>query len=121
METKILSINWYIEPPIDFEHKQYILFAHLQKVDNCFFNKILSPYFLNLENVLYELKKFDNDFIDLKQKIKKNEYIYFDNPYTYDGSIFDEIKEIVDFSIPQIESRLLIGKKILEKNNQLIF
>ncbi len=41
MENVILTIDWYIKPPIDFEHKQYVLFAYLQKVDKSFMEKKL--------------------------------------------------------------------------------
>ena len=36
----LLPITWYTESPIDFEHKQYMLFNYLQKVDSNFQNKI---------------------------------------------------------------------------------
>jgi len=30
---EVLPIDWYIDTPIDFEHKQFTLYAYLQKVE----------------------------------------------------------------------------------------
>ena len=40
----LIPIDWYTLPPIDFEHKQYVLYAYLQEVDNTFINKKVSPH-----------------------------------------------------------------------------
>jgi hypothetical protein len=34
---------------------------------------------------------------------------------------YGEIKEIVEFSIPQVECRIFAGNKILEKNRQVLY
>ena len=120
----LLPINWYIESPIDFEHKQYVLFAYLQKVDHSFFFKNLSPHLLHMESLLKELHEFKDSFRDIKKKFDKERYIFFkDNPKLIgeDNQLVYEIKEIVEFSIPQVECRILTGNKTLQKNRQVLY
>ena len=121
---EIIPINWYIESPIDFEHKQYVLFAYLQKVDESFFFKHLSPHLLHMESMVKELYLFKDSFSDIKSRFDKERYIFLkDNPKLIgeDNQLVYEIKEIVEFSIPQVECRILAGNKILEKNKQVLY
>ena len=42
-----LPIDWYIDDPIDFEHKSYMILSYLQSVDHSFIvEKKVSPYLL---------------------------------------------------------------------------
>lgn len=121
---ELLPVSWYYESPIDFEHKQYVLFAYLQKVDQSFFLKKLSPHLLHMESIVSELYGFKNSFEDIKNKFNKERYIFFnDNSKLVgeDDPLVYEIREIVEYSIPQIESRILTGNKILEKHKQVIY
>jgi hypothetical protein len=121
--NELLSLTWFIESPIDFEHKQYLLFAYLQKVESSFLEKKLSPHLLHLEKLSDELFGFESSFELIKKDFDKNRYIYFDN-YKLEGEnneIILEIREIVNFSLPQIEPRIKMGYKILEKNKQILF
>lgn len=121
--SQLISVTWYMESPIDFEHKQYILFDYLQKVDLDFSNKVLSPHLLHIEKVIDELIGFQSSINLLKSNLDKNKYIYFKD-MNIEGEkdyLVDEIKEIVDFSIDQIEPRIKLGYKILKKKNQILF
>jgi hypothetical protein len=124
MGNNLISITWYFEPPIDFEHKQYLLLSYLQIVDKSFIEKQLSPHYLYLEKILEELYSFNNSFDDIRKKFDKNRYVYFNDNSKLEGednSTIYEIKEIVDFSIPQVNGRLDLGKTILKKNKQILF
>jgi hypothetical protein len=120
---ELLSPTWFIESPVDFEHKQYLLFAYLQKVESSFLNKKLSPHLLHLERLSDELISFDSSFKLIKKDFEKNRYTYFDNIKLEgeNNEIILEIKEIVGFSILQLEPRIKMGYKILEKNNQILY
>jgi hypothetical protein len=120
---ELLSPTWFIESPVDFEHKQYLLFAYLQKVESSFLNKKLSPHLLHLERLSDELISFDSSFKLIKKGFEKNRYTYFDNIKLEgeNNEIILEIKEIVGFSILQLEPRIKMGYKILEKNNQILY
>ncbi len=122
--VEVLPINWYFESPIDYEHKQYVLLGYLMRVDSSFIEKKLSPHLLHLEKLTKELQDFENSFIDIKKEFDKNRYIYFsDNSKLIgeDNQLIYEIKEIVDFSIPQIQTRIDLGYKILGRNCQVLY
>jgi len=124
MKNNLIPLTWYIEPPIDFEHKQYILFAYLQIVDSNFMNKVLSPHLLYLEKIKSELYNFQNVFEKTQKNIEKNKYVYFKENKKIEGvdnAIILEVKEIVDFSIPQIAIRIEHGNFILNKNKQILY
>jgi hypothetical protein len=119
----LLPITWYTESPIDFEHKQYILFSYLQKVDSNFQNKILSPHLLHLEKIIDELFYFENTFNMIIDEFDKNRYQYFGNPKLEgeDNKLIYEIRDIVEFAIPQIEPRIKFGYSVLKRNSQILF
>ena len=119
-----LPINWYLEDPIDFEHKSYMILGYLQSVDESFIiHKKVSPYLLHLERLLGELDLFEVTYYKMIQGFDKNRYKYFDNPKLEgeDNPIVLEIKEIVGFSAPLIETRIEYGYKVLNKYNQLLY
>lgn len=124
MNNNLISITWYFEPPIDFEFKQYVLLSYLQIVDQSFIEKRLSPHYLYLEKILEELYFFNTSFKEMEKNFNKNRYIYFNDNPKLEGENNDllfEIKNIVDFSIPQINSRVDLGKIILKKNKQILY
>lgn len=119
-----LPINWYIEDPIDFEHKSYMILGYLQSVDYSFIiDKKVSPYLLHLERLLSELDQFEVSYYKMLEGFDKNRYKYFDNPKLVgeDNGLVLEIKEIVSFSAPLIETRIEYGYKVLSKYNQLLY
>jgi len=120
---ELLSITWYTEEPLDLEYKEYLLLAYLQKVENSFQEKILSPHLLHMERMIDEMVMFDSCFELIKKTFDKNRYVYFENVKLEgeDNSLINEIKELVQFSIPQVRTRVNHGYKILKKNRQILF
>ena len=119
-----LPINWYLEDPIDFEHKSYMILGYLQSVDESFIiHKKVSPYLLHLERLLGELDLFEVTYYKMIRGFDKNRYRYFDNPKLEgeNNQIVLEIKEIVGFSAPLIETRIEYGYKVLNRYNQLLY
>ena len=120
----ILSLDWYIQPPIDFEHKQYVLFSYLQKVDNSFLLKNLSPHLLHLEKIVNELNRYNNSYESMRNTFNSNRYTYFnENPKLTgeNNELILEIEEIVSFSIPQIKTRIDLGYTLLKKYKQILY
>lgn len=120
----IIPITWYIDEPIDFEFKQYTLLAYLQKVDESFLYKRLSPHLLHMEEMIMDMVMFRESFVDMRKKFDKNRYIFFKENPKLEGEnnlIIEDIREIVEFSIPQIETRLTLGNYILQKHKQVLF
>ena len=120
---ELLSLTWYTEEPLDLEYKEYILLAYIQKVENSFQEKKLSPHLLHMERIIDEMVMFDSCFAQLKKTFDKNRYVYFENKKLEgeNNSLITEIKELVDFSIPQVQTRINHGYKILKKNRQILF
>lgn len=121
---EILPLTWYIESPIDFEHKQYILYAYLQNVDNSFLKKVVSPHLLHMEKMIEELNNFNNSFQTIKRNFDKHRYVYTGINKKLEGEndeLIIQLKEIVEFSIPQVNSRIKFGYKVLEKNKQILY
>ena len=121
---EVLPIDWYIDTPIDFEHKQFTLYAYLQKVDNSFLRKVLSPHLLHMEKMVKELEHFENMLTTIRDEFNIHRYIYLsENPKLIgeNNELIMEINEIVKFSIPQVKSRIDFGYKIFEKNKQVLY
>ena len=119
----LLSLTWYVDSPLDTEYKEYLLFSYLQKVDSDFHKKILSPHLLHLERLIDELIIFESSFSKIKGTFDKHRYVFFEN-VKLEGEkneILYEIKDLISFSIPQIEPRIDLGYKILRKHNQVLY
>ncbi len=120
----IIPVTWYIESPIDFEHKQYVLLSYLQTVDGSFMNKKLSPHLLHIEKMINEMLNFNESLSDMKKRFDKERYIFFEDNSKLEGEtnhLVEEIYEIVQFSLPQVEARLKLGQTILSKNKQILY
>lgn len=120
----IIPVTWYIESPIDFEHKQYVLLSYLQTVDGSFMNKRLSPHLLHMEKMINEMLIFKDSLKDIKKRFDKERYIFFEYNRKLEGEnnhLVEEIREIVEFSLPQVETRIKLGKTILSKNRQILY
>ena len=120
---KLIPIDWYIQSPIDFEHKQYVLFPYLQEVDNTYVKKVVSPHLFHLEKLEKDLLNFKSNIEDTEINLIKQKYVYFDNDpkNIFDNNTIEEIKEIIDFSVPQIKSRIQTGYKIAAKFKQILY
>ena len=69
-----------------------------------------------MNNFLFSYKMMQNGF-------KRNRYIYFEDGSDVtaeNNEYIDEIIDIIEFSKPQIETRLLLGKNILKRNIQIL-
>ena len=120
---ELISIDWYIQQPIDFEHKQYILFAYLQEVDQTFLNKIVSPHLLHLEKLEKELTLFKEAYSSIRDSFDQQRYQWFDNPKLVgeNNEMITDIVDIVDFSIPQIKTRIDHGYMIYDRYKQVLY
>tara|TARA_B110000285_G_scaffold169191_1_gene189272 strand:- start:463 stop:831 length:369 start_codon:yes stop_codon:yes gene_type:complete len=114
---ELLSLTWYSEAPIDFEHKQYLMYAYLQEVDKLFLSQKVSPHLFHLERLKDEMDYFISKWIIMQKTFDKNRYAWFDNPNLEgeDNKELKQIVDIVDFALPQIDSRIRQGYMLLER------
>jgi len=60
----------------------------------------------------------------MKKRFDKERYIFFEDNSKIEGEnnhLVEQIIEIVEFSLPQVETRLKLGKTILLKNRQILY
>ncbi len=116
-----LSINWFVEGNIDFEHKKYILLAYLQQVNQHFNKNKLYPDLNDLVFHYNNLLRFKQDKSDL-QKAFPERLTQADMDalrLTYekmiqDDAIMQEIEQIINFSIKKMDPALKEGKEIYD-------
>jgi len=120
---KTLNLYWYFESPLDFELKQYKLLSYLRVVEDSFLLKKLSPHLLHLERIKTELISFKDGYGTLYEDLIKNKYVFFKNNSLsgIDNEELNIVIDVVDFSLPQIESKISLGYSILEKHKQILF
>jgi len=114
-----LNANWFIEVPIDFEHKQYQLLAYLQQI-NAHFNK--TKLYPNLNDLIFHynnLKKFKLDKTTLETNfplrlsnvdIKAVKVTY--EKIVNDDALMQEIEQIVGYAASKIKPALKEGQEI---------
>lgn len=120
---ELLKITWYFEYPFDYEIKQYNLLSYLRRVEDSFIQKKLSPHLLHLEKMEKELISFKSNYESFLNQIEKRKYIFFENEEIIgleENNLLD-ISDLVDFSIPQVKSKIDMGYKIFEKNKQILY
>lgn len=117
-----ISLTWYFEEPIDFEHKQYIISSYLQKVDESYSRKVVSPYLLHLEKMSNEMKNFKENFEIIRKQISDSDYkILFKPQYDLENNELLEVNEIINFSQPQIDFRIQNGIYLIKKYKLLYY
>lgn len=116
-----LSKTWLTEKHIDFEYKRYLLLAYLQSVNENFKEHRLYPPLSDLighYRDLLELREGKkNLYENFPGTIKSADLENFSIVYEKiigDDELMKEIESIIEFSIPQMEQHLRIGKKIYD-------
>ena len=123
----MLKVDWYLEQPLDFEYKNYILLDYIQSIDNSYKLHQLSPYLLWTEKLVLELKDFSQKRYDFYKSFERKKVIIEDGRLkmvTINFREIDDIKtinEIVEYSTPLLESKIKLGYKLLGKYPQILF
>jgi hypothetical protein len=123
----MLKIDWYLEHPIDFEYKNYILLDYIQSVDKSYQIHKLSPYLLWTEKLLIDLMEFESRRKAFLESTSQTRIILSDGSIRLLKKTIDEpeslkiITEIIQYSQPILESKVKMGYKLLEKYPQLLF
>ena len=118
METNLLDLSWYYKNPIDFEYKQWILFAYLKKVDDAFYNKIFSPWLLHTEKLTEDMRVSLQYLEGFKKGLVKKSILFSfegislieNNPVS--SKEIEVVEEVVRFSIPLLDQRIDLGRKL---------
>ena len=116
---ELLKSTWWIQDPIDFEHKKYILLAYLQKIEKKFFELEFSPYLLHAETLYDDMLSFLEFFYTFKDSITSQRLLFDretigwvrEEPPSIDE--LDTFLEILEFATPLLKERIQQGKKWL--------
>ena len=121
----MLSLTFYVEPPHDFEYKNYKLLSYLSEIDVSYANLKLSPYLLHTEKLIDELVGFNSSLISFKSSLKKEVIGLKWNGIVYSEidtiKEVEDINELVEYSIPLLESKIKLGYKLFKKYPQLLY
>lgn len=114
-----LQPGWLTEGWIDFEYKKYMLLGYLQQVTRHFDEKKLYPRMAELMEHYNHLQMFrEKKMAVAKDFPKEISRLDFENLRIEYRQLFDddellkEIDSIVNFALPQIESKLGLGKEL---------
>lgn len=122
----MITVDWFIEPPMDFEHKNYMLLDYVQQIDNSFKVQKLSPYLLYTEKIISEMTLFKEGRDRMREALQKKKLNVSRKIHwiVTDVEETDEMKtvvEVVDYSLPILESKLILGYKLLKKYPQILY
>lgn len=122
----MLSVDWFIEPPIDFEQKNYLLLDYVQQIDNSFKVQKLSPYILHTEKIVEEMNRFKENRLRIRESLRKKKLNLSRKIHWIVTEVDETIEmrsvvEVVEYSMPILESKLILGYKLLEKYPQILW
>lgn len=114
---------WFLEDPIDFEYKYYILMAYLVKIKDNFNKKGFEKYFKNLLSIKRDLESFiKNTEFSQKTlaKMTEEDKDHFYNLLDKNLDLIDEIVKIAKNSVSTIDTFLEENNEFYEKYNSLV-
>ena len=123
----LLNIDWYLEHPLDFEYKNYVLLDYVQSVDKSFQIRKLSPYLLWTEKLLEEMRSFELRRLAFLKSVERTMLSFDEGSMRLVRKTISEpesmkvIAEIIEYSSPLLESKIKLGYKLLGKYPQLLF
>ena len=114
-----LQQSWLTDGLIDFEYKKYLLLDYLQQVSRSFDEKKLYPRLTELMEHYQHLQMFREKKLtvarDFPKQISRLDFEKLKVEYKQlfeDDELLREIDSIVDFALPEIETRLGLGKEL---------
>ncbi|PCH93919.1 MAG: hypothetical protein COB85_06255 [Bacteroidetes bacterium] len=116
-----LNENWLTEKLVDKEYKKYVLLAYLQDVGKKFNKTKLYPHFAELKVHCTNLINLEKHTNHLRRQfplaisninLDKREIRY--KHAIVESAIMQELREIIQFSIPTMQACIEDGKQILE-------
>jgi hypothetical protein len=106
--------HWFLEDPIDFEYKYYVLMAYLMKVKENFNKAGFERYFKNLLSIKRDLESFIKNTEFSQKTLAKMTEEERDNFYNILDKNLDHIGEIEEIA----KNSVLTIDNFLEENNE---
>ena len=124
---ELLKLTWWMEEPIDYEYKQYILLDYLQKIEKLFINREFSPYLLHTEK-LYEEMAISLEFIDnFEDEMTKNTLVFTQTGVEMEENKLptikdlEEMKLVLRFSVPLLKEKVKFGKNLWKESPTILW
>jgi hypothetical protein len=110
-----LSPDWFIEYPVDCEHKKWILLAALRDVKHDFDNRILYPHLPDIKYHIQNLEKWSTTReLYIKKELKGFDFekmtLIYDTPEN--SPEMSELDDITKYSISMFKKAFNFGKDI---------
>ena len=127
MSQQLLSLNWWVDTPIDFEHKKWLLLSYLQKQDEAFYNREFSPWLLHSEKLIGDMMSSKDIIITTREILTKKEIVIRNNQIFWEKRTptsieeVDVFLEILMYSIPLLENKLDFGKRLWKDDPTLLW
>jgi hypothetical protein len=122
MHMQTLDKNWLTDGLIDLEYKKYLLLAYLQGVTRNFDERKLYPKLSELFEHYRSLQLLRDQKLtiakDFPKEISKLDFEKFKVEYKEafeDDDLIKEIDNIIAFALPEIESKMSLGKELYEE------
>ena len=117
-----LTTNWLTENHIDFEYKKYMLLAYLQEVEQHYKNTQIYPWLTEVIDHYRNLLIVKNNAENLKKGFQKEVKgidlktlkIIYENDSEPENEVIQEIKNIIEYSLPLFHHYIIDGKKIYD-------
>ncbi len=117
-----LATNWLTENHIDFEYKKYMLLAYLQEVEQHYNSTQIYPWLTEVmdhyRNLLIVKNSAENLTKGFHKEIKgidwKRLSILYENNTEQDNEVMQEVKNIIEYSLPLFYQYIADGKKIYD-------
>ena len=123
----MLNIDWYIQHPLDFKYKNYMLLDYIQQVDRSYQMKILSPYLLWTENLVNALNILEANRRELIKSTERKSISFQSGKISMVEKKIDTVEnlkvvsEIIEYAMPILESKVVMGYKLLDKYPQILY
>lgn len=109
----VLDSTWFVNSPLDFEHKKWLLLAYTQNIHKNFSNKVIFPYLNDVKFHLSNLEKWQiTRELILKKELKGIDWekltLIYDLPEC--SPEMEELQKIVDWSYPRLQKVEKIGR-----------
>ena len=124
---ELLNLTWWMDDPIDYEYKQYILLDYLQKIERYFYDRDFSPYLLYTEK-LYEEMALCLEFIEaFEESITTSEIVFTKSGLGWKENIpptideLEEMKKILRFSVPKLKEKVELGKQLWKEDPTILW
>lgn len=116
---RILPSDFFIQHPIDFEHKQYLVLAYLQAIERDYANRKIYPGLGSIIQHIKSMNAYREQQKNIRERMQEINGIDWQNiQFAYqqpeDPEEINEINRIVDDSLQKLSGYFKRGRKLFD-------